>query len=343
MSTFTMSNDTGGNTRRQYLAGAGMAMAASLAGCLDSIRGRGGSYPSDDVRWIVPFGPGGAFDTYSRQFAEVMPDHLPNDVSVGVDNVEGGGGQVGALEMWNAEPDGYTMGILHGPVHSGLQILEDPGYDMREFSWVGRVTETPHILIASSDSPYETLEDVQNADEQLKIGLTGTGHMFIVVPATGSLDLELDYVTGYEGSADASAAAMRGDIDLIQHSHTNETIAQGVQNGELRPILFYGDQADVPDYAEDVETAEELGYSEAAAVARSVRLVTAPPDMPEEELRILRDAFWETAQSDEIQEFVEQAGKGSEFRPLRGEETQELIPTIVDQFENLEDLIRENT
>ncbi len=51
-------------------------------------------FPSKNIRWIVPYKPGGGFDTYSRAIARTMKKFLPKGVNVIVTNKPGAGGQV---------------------------------------------------------------------------------------------------------------------------------------------------------------------------------------------------------------------------------------------------------
>jgi len=80
----------------------GMAFAAGS---------RAEDYPNKSIRCIVPFGPGGGTDVFVRTVLKYV--NLPQ--SIGVVNVEGASGLVGAMEGLNSSNDGYTI-IAHMPV-----------------------------------------------------------------------------------------------------------------------------------------------------------------------------------------------------------------------------------
>jgi len=70
-----------------------------------------GDYPNKPIRCIVPFGPGGGTDVFVRTVLKYTTTKQP----IAVVNIEGASGLVGAMEGYNAAPDGYTI-IAHMPV-----------------------------------------------------------------------------------------------------------------------------------------------------------------------------------------------------------------------------------
>jgi len=63
-------------------------------------------YPDRPVRLIVPFPPGGAYDTIGRPWADRMKNLLGTLV---IENIGGAGGGVGAAQAARSRPDGYTL------------------------------------------------------------------------------------------------------------------------------------------------------------------------------------------------------------------------------------------
>jgi tripartite-type tricarboxylate transporter receptor subunit TctC len=76
---------------------------------------------------VVPFPPGGAFDTLGRPWAEKMKPLLGTVV---VENIGGGGASLGASAVARARPDGYTI-LLGGTLpHVNEAVLKaKPLYD----------------------------------------------------------------------------------------------------------------------------------------------------------------------------------------------------------------------
>ena len=64
-------------------------------------------YPTQPIRMIVPFGPGGGSDIVTRIIAQRMQEKLGQPVVI--ENKPGAGGTLGNELVARAAPDGYTM------------------------------------------------------------------------------------------------------------------------------------------------------------------------------------------------------------------------------------------
>ena len=88
--------------RRNFLhlaAGAAALPATGRVACADP-------YPARPIRLVVPFPPGGAFDTLARPWVEQVKPLLGTMI---VENIDGGGSSLGAAAVARARPDGYTI------------------------------------------------------------------------------------------------------------------------------------------------------------------------------------------------------------------------------------------
>src|SRR3954454_21860686 len=97
-------------TRREVLGWSVAALAASVG------TGRAASdYPARNIQFIIPYAPGGGFDSYVRFIAPVMEHALPRAVSIVPMNVTAGSGARGITQLYRSKPDGYTLGIFDVP------------------------------------------------------------------------------------------------------------------------------------------------------------------------------------------------------------------------------------
>ena len=67
-------------------------------------------WPQRPIRVIVSFGPGGGADIIGRILADSMQARLGKPVII--ENKPGAGGIIGNEAVANAEPDGYTLGVM---------------------------------------------------------------------------------------------------------------------------------------------------------------------------------------------------------------------------------------
>ena len=283
---------------------------------------------------VVPFGPGGGNDTYGRLAAEHLGRHLPNDNNVIVENVEGGGGRVGAMHVNRADADGCTM--LIGPLPSlpVAQVIDDDfDVDFADWDFLGSFHANVVSTLVASDSEYQTLEEIRGA----RMGVPGMGSSTgIHVGITNDvLDMEWDFVS-FDGAAETAVALIRGDVDAAQI--LAESAAEFIESGDLRPLLVYtDDRLEAP--FEDVPTSVELEFPEELAKIQVDLTLSFPPGVDPAIVSLLRDAFWEMVHDDEFLAGAEAVGRP--VSPKNGETTQQLAMDSLNQFSARRDLLEE--
>jgi tripartite-type tricarboxylate transporter receptor subunit TctC len=111
------------SSRRRFLHLA--AGAAALPAVSRFARAQ--AYPTRQIRLVIPFPPGGAYDFVGRPWADKAKSLLGTLV---VENTGGGGGSLGAAAVARALPDGYTL-LLGGtlPHVNEALVKRKPLYD----------------------------------------------------------------------------------------------------------------------------------------------------------------------------------------------------------------------
>jgi len=149
-----------------WLAGAGHAARAQPA------------WPSQSVRMVVAYVPGGTTDIIARMVAEGLAERLPRPVVV--ENRAGGGGVVGTEAVLRAAPDGHTL-LLCASAHAVLTEL-NPGLTwdpVADFTPIGTVAATPYMLIVHPSLPVRSVEELiayaRANPGKLNYASTGTG------------------------------------------------------------------------------------------------------------------------------------------------------------------------
>src|SRR5437899_12352760 len=101
--------------KRRHLLAAGVgALAAPVT--VPAIGRADAKYPDRTIRLVVPFPAGGATDIVGRMFADKLTQQLGQTVII--DNKGGAAGSIGAMEVWNAEPAGYTLLVATSSTHA---------------------------------------------------------------------------------------------------------------------------------------------------------------------------------------------------------------------------------
>jgi tripartite-type tricarboxylate transporter receptor subunit TctC len=286
-----------------------LGFAVSIAMLVVAASGASGvtaGFPERDITFIIPNQVGGGFDAYVRAIAPAMERHLPNKVNVVPLNVPAGGGAKGVSQLYRARPDGYTIGILNIP---GLFILQarGGGYDLNKFTWLAGLGRDPYGLAVAWNSPIKSVADLQALSAKRPVKFTTTGPdgtaYGVTMIATDLLGIKLQLITGYKGSSEYVAAAVRGDGDAVI---TNLPILERFEAGQsLRLLASFTTDGTRP----DVPNAAALGTPQLADIAVE-RMVAAPPNLPPAIKKILVEALDKAVNDPEVVALSEKSGMG---------------------------------
>lgn len=117
------------------------------------------AYPNRPVKIVVPFAAGSASDTVARIIGASLATSLKQPVVI--DNKAGAGGTIGAANVANSAPDGYTLVLTSSSTHSGAAALvKRVPYDgVTDFAHISRITRIPMMLVAN---PTKNITDVES-------------------------------------------------------------------------------------------------------------------------------------------------------------------------------------
>src|SRR5690349_2339532 len=117
-------------------------------------------YPSQTIKIVVPFPPGGGVDVVARVIAPRLSESLGQPVIV--ENRGGAGGSVGATYVAQSPRDGYTLLLGTASTHgTNPNVYTKLPYDpVRDFAPVALVTSAPLMLVANKDLPVKTAADL---------------------------------------------------------------------------------------------------------------------------------------------------------------------------------------
>lgn len=265
--------------------------------------------PKRDIEWIVPYTPGGGFDTYSRGIAETMQQiAVPDGVNVVVRNTPPL--PQGITAMYTAKPDGYTVGILPMPA-AIAQEIQDPDlarWETEKFTVLGSVDENAYVLYVPKGSPFKTVADLVAAKGLKTVTVEkGSSSALAGQSTIEALKLDAKVTYGLEGSAEVVTAALRGDADFIVYGSSD--LVGFVESGDIRPLLFLGTEDQRPEeltWLADTPGAEK-DYPDLAGAVTELRLIVAPPGVPDDVATWLREAVNKTLTSKEFEAWAVKA------------------------------------
>ena len=197
-----------------------------------------GSYPSQPIRLIHGFGPGGPADSLSRIMAEAMSRHLKQPVIV--EAKPGAGGNIGADAVAKATPDGYTIGLVTGGhAVSGALYNRLPFDPVDSFQMISTVVEYAFVIVTRVDYEAKTLPQLlalaRNSSRTLNFGSGGVGTTQHLAGELLSAMAKFRFThVPYRGDAAAVLGLMGNQVDYVIAA-TSAVLPQ-VQANTLRPL-----------------------------------------------------------------------------------------------------------
>ena len=269
-------------------------------------------YQGKTITIIVGYQAGDGYDIWARLLAAHMPKHIPGNPGTIVQNMPGAGSMIAANYVYNvAKPDGTVMGSI-GPSLYFDQLIgkKEVNFDWARFGWVGSTENTPWLFYMKADTPFKTIEDVRKASEAPKCSATSTGTSGHFIPKLleEAVGAKFNVIMGYRGGSEQDLAFERGEVVCrslsIPTFFAREPFITWRKNNVVRILMQTGRKRDprMP----DVPTIHELmdQYKTPAGTRGLVtamltsgdlgRPFIAPPKIPADRLKILRDAFQKT-------------------------------------------------
>jgi tripartite-type tricarboxylate transporter receptor subunit TctC len=114
-------------------------------------------WPDHPIRFVVPFGPGGANDLIARVAADGVSKQLHQTVLI--DNRPGAGTMVGSEYVARAKPDGYTFLIGSAGVVTNSLIRSKMPYADSDLVPVGMIAVAPSIIVVNPSVPANNLKE----------------------------------------------------------------------------------------------------------------------------------------------------------------------------------------
>ena len=261
-------------------------------------------FAGKSISVIIGFGPGGGYDLWGRTVARHIGKHLPGKPSVVPQNMPGAGSYVAASHIYGAAAkDGTVFAIIARDAALG-PLSGAPGahFDATKLSWLGTPTKEHNVCISIGSSPVKSVQDLR--EKQLIVGDTGPGTGTRSYPKVLNdlLGFKFKLVGGFQSSADVFLAMERGEVEGICESldSINNRRPDWISGKKVNVLLQAGtavhlELKGVPMVFDLARNDNERQVLEFLYAGQDIgRPFVAPPDLPADRLKLLRDAFGAT-------------------------------------------------
>lgn len=240
---------------------------------------RAQSWPSQPVKLVVTFPPGGSSDIVARLIGPPLAERIGQ--AVVVDNRPGGAATIGAAAVARAAPDGHTLLMSNSaPLSISPALMDKPLYDpLKSFRHLVYVGDVPTVLVVHPSLPITDfagfLAWARAQKEPVPFGSGGqasVGHIVGELLAQKA-GLKMAHVP-YKG-----AGPMRSDLLGGQIKVAVDALPQNLQfrrTGQLRLLAVTAARRVAQ--APDLPTVVELGHPE--LVAENFVGISAPAGLP---------------------------------------------------------------
>jgi tripartite-type tricarboxylate transporter receptor subunit TctC len=287
---------------------------------LASISAQAADWPTDTVRLVVPYAPGGTTDVLSRKVADLLQKEIGTVV---VENRPGAGSTMATGQLARGGRGSDHTILMASPGHTiGPVIYKKLPYDpVKDFRFIRNVIEIPNVMVVPADSPYKSVEDFVEAAKTKEMTFSSSGigssiHMSgeLFKTMTGT---KMTHVP-FRGSGEALPALLGGDVDVSFENMP--TVLSHIKSGKLRALAVTS--AEPSPYLPGVEPLSKLGADLGLGdfVTTAWFGLIADESLPDEAVQTLQGALENVMEDQSFRDFVAQIGgetathEGDEFR-----------------------------
>ncbi|MGH7831680.1 MAG: Bug family tripartite tricarboxylate transporter substrate binding protein, partial [Candidatus Binatia bacterium] len=218
-------------------------------------------------------------------------------------------------------------------------------FDWPKFSWIGSPERVDQVLFVRADTPYKSLEEIRKAKEPPRCGATGRSGLAYFLPrlVAETLGLNIQMVVGYGGGGEMNLAIEKGEIHCragtVSAYVGREPTSTWAKNGFARALVQSGTTryAKLPDVPTLYELMEAQKTPDAVKRVAKVMLSSgdfgrpfiAPPGVPADRVKILREAFMKAMKDPEL--LADAKKRKWDLGPTSGEELEAIAKEVMVQ------------
>ena len=282
------------------------AVTFGLCGMVSTLPTRAESWPSQTIRIIVPFPPGGTTDQIARRIQPLLEQKLKT--SIVIENRGGASGSIGTQVAVTSPPDGTTFLMVFDTHGANPSLLPKLPYDtLKDLAPIMLIGTSPMVITAHPTSPYKSFADVIAAAKDkpgtVSYGTIGSGSLahLTMTQIGNALDVTMTHVP-YKGGGPLTTDALGGHVPVAIASIL--LLSPHISAGALRPLAVTSAKraAQLP----DTPTISELGI--AGFGAESWWGLLAPAKTPPEIIARMNAAMAEALQTPVVKQSLTEQG-----------------------------------
>ena len=225
------------------------------------------AYPEKPIHIIVPYPPGGSVEIVSRVISDRLAQALGQPVVI--ESKGGAAGNIGALYVANAAPDGYTLVMGTQSTHGTNKLLfKETRHDpVKDFEPITMVASAPLLLVVNPKVPATDGESLIKYIRDQKSGLSfgsastgGGGHLagerfkkltglsLVHIPYKGSGPLRSDLIAGH---VPMSFDNMASSLPAVQAGQLRALAVTTAKRSSVAPAIPTMAEAGFPDLVLD--------------------------------------------------------------------------------------------
>jgi tripartite-type tricarboxylate transporter receptor subunit TctC len=295
-------------------------------------------YTGKTVQVLIGFSPGGGYDIYGRTVARYLGRHIPGKPTVVPQNMPGAGSLKAVNFLYNvASKDGtaiahFAPGVMFEPL---LGHGEGAQFDATRFEWLGSASREASVCAFMTRAGIKSWADMRT--KPTIIGASGGGAESDVFPTVlrNMFHIPLKIVTGYPGGTEITLAMERREVDGRCGWSWTSLLSRSkalFDSNQLDVVLQIALQKtkDLPNVPLIVDVTDDADQKAALKliVARQgiARPFAAPPGVPAERARALREAFAATMADPDF--LAEAKSQQLDIDPVSGADVAALIREV---------------
>lgn len=344
---------TGLKAARSAIAAAALALGATaLPANAQTTQTVEQFYKGRQIDLIIYTANNSAYDLYGRLLIAHMGRFIPGNPTFVPKNMVGAGGLTASRYLYTVAPkDGSVIGTVgRGLAFDPILGRNELGLDFLKFNWIGSMNRESTVALAWNEPrvKVKTFEDLQKME--LLVPGTGAGADSELIPVALNFlaGTKFKIVKGYKNTGSAAMAVEGGELEGIAYwswSALRSSHMHWITDNKIHMLFHTGDRVhpEIPKVRliRDLVTEPTKKAALDFILAREIlgRPFLAPPDVPADRVKALRDAFDATLKDKEF--LIDSERRRVEINLVTGAEIDQLLKTSAAAPKSVIDAVKE--